>query len=397
MEFLLIAILIIAFLSWVFGEKNNYSEPEVSYNFEIRIEDKTTEDGNKPYKVIQCKGVFPQIYVPTDIAFITSILDETDGSEDLKPVISKYRDFQEADSLCFQDRQNVGVMKPDHGFVKWVTIATIPIDGLNPPGSGERDILIIVRMIDVESPTIIMHGFHSGPDSLYQKTLKWTHRFSEFGYEESTRNKNNARELSIKLGMAIAMADGKLDKAEGETIKNWISDILNEENQSLRDELKESFNNSLKNSHKELKSGELDVDEIIDGINQIADKSTKIEALELCYEIMASDGIADPEEINLLNKVSRELGLEENVINNIRDKAIINIDNESISISDDLSSSEKLLGVNKSWSMDRKQSYLTEEFQKWSQRINTFSDPKKRDKAQNMIDAIATIRNSYES
>ena len=80
-----------------------------------------------------------------------------------------------------------------------------------------------------------------------------------------------------------------------------------------------------------------------------------------------------------------------------RDKAIINIDNESISISDDLSSSEKLLGVNKSWSMDRKQSYLTEEFQKWSQRINTFSDPKKRDKAQNMIDAIATIRNSYES
>tara|TARA_B100000315_G_scaffold257686_1_gene307322 strand:+ start:270 stop:1457 length:1188 start_codon:yes stop_codon:yes gene_type:complete len=391
----LIVILIIAFLIWA-GNKDNHSGPELSPNFEIRIEDKTTEEGNKPYKAIQCKGVFPQIYVPTDIAFVTSILDETDGSEDLKPVISTYRDFQETDSLCFQDRQNIGVIKPDHGFVKWVTIARIPIDGINPPESGERDLIVVVRMIDVESPTIINHGFHSGPDSLYQKNLEWTHNFSEIGYEENTRNKNTAREYSIKLGMSIAMADGKLDRSEGETIKSWISDILDEENKSLRNELKENFNNSLKNSHEELKSGELKLDEIIKTLNQIADNSTKIEALKLCYDIMAADGIADHDEINLLNKISNDLGIDENEINNIRDKAIINIDTESISISDDLSSSEKLLGINKNWSMDRKLSYLTEEFQKWSQRINSFSDPQKREKAQNMIDAIAIVRNSYE-
>ena len=62
-----------------------------------------------------------------------------------------------------------------------------------------------------------------GPDHLYFEDFSLSHTYTEFGYEEMAKNKNEGRILSIKLGMAVAMSDGILDRSEGEKIKEWIN------------------------------------------------------------------------------------------------------------------------------------------------------------------------------
>lgn len=396
----LVAIGVIsAIFEWLKETFGSNSQTGLSLDFKIRIKNEMSEDNKKSFKSIECKGVFPEIKKDTNISFITSVLDETDNPEELTPVISHFREFREPKSVCFQDKREIGKVQLLEGFTDWTRIGIIPLYSLHPPKKGNRDLLAILRMIDNNNPTQINRGFHSGPDPLYSKTFDFTYDFSEFGYQEITKNKNNSRKHAIELGMAIAMSDGNLDRSEGEKIKEWIEDILSNESENLRQELKELFNNSMKKSYEKFKSGKINILATTNALNKIADKSVKLETLELCYSVMAADGVADAAELNLLKKIATNLDVDEDAVNNIRDRAIINItvEDESIQSTDDVSTLEKVLGVDIDSSMEQKQKYLMQEFQKWSDRLNTFDEQEKREKAQKIIDQIAFLRNTYES
>ena len=126
---------------------------------EIRVNDThiNVEDNSSPdVKEIEGKGLFP-LDSTAKIGFITSVFDKT--SDDLKPVISALEAFQEPDSVVYQHQIEVGQISPNQGFVSWVRLGVILPDILQPPYSGRRDLVAILRMVDLNNPPSITHGF----------------------------------------------------------------------------------------------------------------------------------------------------------------------------------------------------------------------------------------------
>ena len=60
------------------------------------------------------------------------------------------------------------------------------------------------------------------------------------------------------------------------------------------------FNESLKEGFAQAQSGNLALSPLVDRLAEIGEKKTKYDAVELCFDVMAADGVADPEEMAVI-------------------------------------------------------------------------------------------------
>ena len=375
------------------GKGSFHENMEVAFQglgpFELRFNDvDLSDDASGPVvKAIECKGLFP-INVAGNVAFLVSIFDKT--SEELKPVIAVLDDFQEPVSSAFQSRVEMGEIEPDHGLINWVRVGAILPVILQPPHGGRRVLLAVCRFIDVDDPPVIHLGYHSNDDDgiFWQTTMEFEHDFSEKGYIEAAEHRDEARALSVKIGIAIAMSDGRLDGNEGETIQAWIKNEISTYTEDKREELKKIYNEAMRKAYEAAKRGELSLSEITSRLNEIGEVSTKYETLELCFDVMAADGVADAAELKIIRGIADALNLDLDEIEKMKDQKIIGLDA-------DLSrqaSIEDIIGINPKWSDEQTKRYLRNEFQKWNDRLTTLSEGEERDNAQRMLDLISEAR-----
>lgn len=358
----------------------------------VRLTDSSLhEDGEGPViKGVEVKGLFP-VNKKVSVGFITSVFDDVDG--ELEPVISVIDQFQEEESVAYQHTSNIGVVEPDSGFIKWVRVGVVIPDILSPAYGGTRTLKVIVRMVDLNNLPPINKGFgtrgHEG--LLWTKTVEFTHYFSEKGYLEASVNRDEATGLSLKIGMAVAMADGSLDDEEGVILQQWIVKSIAPYSDERREYLKNLYNGILKESYDEALTGGLKLSSLTSRLNEIGEKSTKYETLELCFEVMAADGVADTNEMKIIQVVAESLELDLEEVAALRDQAIMGL-NANVS---DQASVESILGIDPNWSSEQTRKFLRTEFQKWNNRLNTLSDEQERDNAQNMLNLIADARKKY--
>ena len=126
-------------------------------------------------------------------------------------------------------------------------------------------------------------------------------------------------------------------------------------------------------------------------MNEIAEKSTRYETIELCYDVMAADGVIDPNEIQIIRNIAEALELDFDEIEKIRDTRMIGLD---INLSQQ-STIEEMLDINPEWDVDRIKKHLRTEFQKWNNRLNTLEEGDERDNAQRMLELVADARKKY--
>ncbi len=191
--------------------------------------------------------------------------------------------------------------------------------------------------------------------------------------------------------MAVAMSDGSLDDAEGNKIKEWIKKNISFYGDQKKKELKDLYNNAMKEAYQLAKKDDLILSKLTKRLNEIGDKKSKYDTVELCYEVMGADGVADPEEIKTINNISKSLNLDANELEKMRDKQMMNISSD-ISVS----SLEETLGIDPTWSKEKIKTFLINEFQKWNGRINSVSDENERKNIQSRLDDIAKLRKKYE-
>ena len=127
--------------------------------FQIRV----VEDEFDQHKVwsIQAKGYFP-IEVQRDMGFVISVLDVTD--DETKPVFSILEDYQEHNSIAFQNIIPIKGAQPGYGYISWTKVGGVIPDFLQAAMSGERKLLVIFRIVDLNNPPSIHLGFHSEND-----------------------------------------------------------------------------------------------------------------------------------------------------------------------------------------------------------------------------------------
>ena len=363
-------------------------------DFRIKIVDKKLndddeEDGER-YKSIEGKGLFP-IDGVTRLGVLTSVFDEV--GEELTPILSAIDSFQEPESTVFQWSQELGECQPGWGFSDWVQFTPIPPHYLIPPYSGKRKIKVIVRLIDLDNPPQIVHGFRDPSEErvLWAQALTFEYDFVEKGYLEAGEDRDKARSYAIKLGVAVAMADGSLDDEEGNVLKHWIGKTIEPYSDERQQVLKDLYNTALRESFDLARSGTLSLSEITRDLANIGESAQKYEAIELCFEVMAADGVADPEELNTIHAIADALDLDFDEIERLRDQKLVGLAGSVGSNS----AIEDVLGIDSSWSNDQIKKHLRVEFQKWNGRLNSLEAGSDRDNAQSMLDSIAEARKKY--
>jgi tellurite resistance protein len=360
---------------------------------EARLVDTTLNDESDglALKAIEVKGVFP-LDTTRHVGFMISVFDETDGEK--KPVLSAVEMFQEPNSIVYQYISELGEVSPDQGYVGWSRVGGVIPEILQPPVGGKRKFTIFLRFVDLDDMPVIQHGFRvpDGPDALWITSLEFEYVIDEKGYEEAAEHRDHARSLSVKVGMAVAMADGTLDDSEGEALREFVQKSIAPFSDEKRDYLKDIYNDAMKEAHAASKKGDLSLSDLTAELNEIADKTSKYETIELCFDVMAADGVADAEELKVIRKVSEALGLDFDEIDKMRDKKIIGLETNLGT----QANIEDILGIEKDWDADKIKKHLLTEFQKWNNRLNALSEGDERENAQQMLDLIAEARKKYE-
>jgi uncharacterized tellurite resistance protein B-like protein len=278
-----------------------------------------------PVKALEVKGLLP-VNRTSQVAFVTSVFDETGG--ELEPVLSPIDMYQEPDSTVYQHSIKVGQeVSPKQGFGHWTQAGRIYPNILQPPIGGTRRLFAILRLVDTDDMPVIRHGSHGPADTgmLWQAVLKFGFTFVEKGYAEAAEHRDRARALSVKIGMAVAMADGTLDNSEGETLKEWILKSISPYADEKREHLKALYYGAMKDAHSLAKNGELNLGELTSELNEISEQATRYETIELCFDVMAADGVVHAEELRVINKVADALELDFGEIERMRDQIIVSL------------------------------------------------------------------------
>jgi tellurite resistance protein len=339
--------------------------------------------------IIQGRGIIPVSY-RTHIGFVTSVWDATGEKS---PIISMADGFKEPNSTAYQQIVDAGTVEENQGYAQWVQVGVVIPSILYPPEGGQRKLFIVTRIIYMDNPPDIYLGqCDQGDDGVLTVSATYSDFYFEGkGYSESAEDRDEARGLAIKLGMSVAMADGSLDDSEGEVIKEWIVKTISPFSDEKQKNLKELYNNALREAYSEAQSGNLSLSDVTKKINQLADSPQKYEAIELCFEVMAADGVADENELKTIKSIAEALDLDFEEIKNLHDKHLLNLDIAT----EQQASIETMLQIDTDWTNEQIKKHLREEYSKWNNRINTLDEGQERDNAQQMLDLIAEARKKY--
>jgi len=355
-------------------------------------------DGFEPNMKMPCKRVHFKGPIPitrdTEITFVLSAVDITD--EGARPCLFPFDAGQEKDTLAFQFRRPTGVtFSPGQYLRDWVEAGIIFPSLLQPPFGGTRKIQAVLRLIEKGKEDIIKRGFCKDgiPGLLWAGAKNFEFEFTEKGYEEEKIHRREALLLAIHLAMAVSSADGCFDEEEGEVVQAWIERHIESARPSERESLKKDMNASVQKAYQDGIETGIQTDQAIARLNEIGDKATKFEALELCFEVMSANDKISPDEMNLIRTYANLLNIPSEEFERLKDFHTLNVTLAENPENDD----ERLLGIDPAWSKEEKHIYLRKEFKKWNSRMATLTDPEQRKVAQHRLDMIGRIRQRYET
>lgn len=370
----------------VTGKETYHGPPQVKFL------DEKIEGSEVVFKKIMYRGEIPVSRSMT-VGYRISAFDATDGDDDLNIIIAMLDQQQEAETVCFGVSAEIGNVDVGDTFTDWVQLGAIAPELIQAAKSGSRTIKLYIRFFNADKPPSIRAGFTDGEgESVLLKVLEFDHFFSDKGYEEAAQDREEAQAISLKIGVSVAMADGELDDSEGEILKNWIVREVSAFSDEKSKRLKKLFNEALKEGFSLAQSGNLALTPLVERLSEIGEKKTKYDAIELAFDVMAADGVADPEEMAVIRNVANALDLDMNEIEKMREGVTLSL---SSSLTSDVGL-ESLVGIDDKWSDDQKKKHLRSEFQKWSNRLNSLPEGEDREAAQNMLDNIASLRKKYD-
>lgn len=369
----------------VTGKETYFGPPQ------LKLFDEVHESTGWNLKLIKFRGMMPVDRGEKNLSYSISAFDTTDGEENYRPVISLVEAAQEETTVCFGLRGDLGSVSEGSSLTDWFQVGAIAPELCQTPFSGDRKIDVVLRIFESDSEINIVHGAGVGDEALVFEVASFRHQFEDKGYEEEVEHREEAQAISLKVAMAVAMADGTLDDAEGEVIKHWIEREVAAYSGEKAAALKDLFNNTLKEAYKEAASGDLLLSDLVDRLSVLDMKKSNYDAVELCLDVMAADGVAEPEEMAVIRNVARGLDLDMEEIEKMREKVTLNLSSQ-LGTQEGL---EALVGIEESWSNEDKKKHLRKEFQKWSNRLGSLPEGDEKDSAQAMLDNIAILRKKY--
>ena len=229
-----------------------------------------------------------------------------------------------------------------------------------------------------------------------EHSTTFTYQQKERGLLDRVEDMPKIRKQMICFGMAMAFSDGSSDKKEAKVIQDWaLSKVETETDLDKKNELKETLNNEIKQAFKLGKEGKLDLKILVKSFNSMADTGDKWELMELLRDIMAADGEADKNELEILRNMQVELGIDPEEFNNMLSEAMTKISSVGTAVEtegDKCSVMGNLIGIDPSWSIKQKKAHLVKEANRANSMANVAKSDIERENANKMLENIAYYR-----
>ncbi len=362
---------------------------------QVRVTESSDEQHGGKLHLVELRGTIP-VTQHEKIAISTHIVDRTDtddkGKRILMPVISLLEEFQEKNTVFYQSERTGIEIGPGGSFVDWMPVSVVIPRFIQTARSGKRSLGAMVGIYPMSSPVEVNHGrFDSIFNLLERKIASFEFDCNNVGYIEAKENRDESRTLTIQIAVAVALSDSDLDDSEGETIRRWMSRNLELYEGDEKEEMRTKFNSALKEAYTFAEEGSLSLSDLCERLGKIGDAKSKFDTIELCMSVMAADGVAEPEEMTTIRKIADIIGFDLDDLQRIQDEKLI-----SHNLTTSTSDPETVIGIDPSWSDQKKRKHLRSEFQKWNNRLNSLSAGEERDAAQQMLDLIAEIRTKYQ-
>ena len=82
----------------------------------------------------------------------------------------------------------------------------------------------------------------------------------------------------------------------------------------------------MREAYGQAKDGNLSLSALTARLNEIGEKKLKYDAIELCFDVMAADGVADEAELNTIRGIAESLELDYDEITKLRDQKLVELD-----------------------------------------------------------------------
>ena len=386
----LFAIGVVFIIIWILSHSGNSSsqpsQPNIPSAFQINLRDIQKKHKGHAFviKEVLAVGLLP-VTRQTNLGMCISVMD---GNE---PILCHIEAFQEPESPAYQVRAEMGLVGPSHGLADWAPVTGIIPEILHPPYSGVRQLKAVIRLIDLSNPPPIRLGsmtIAKHPGSVWTTTVNFSHNFTEKGYLDIAEDRKTATTLSLKMAMAVAMADGNLHEQEGLALKKSVLRLLVPYAGEQKQTIKNACNQAIKEGYAEARKGTLNMESLARRLNSIGNQQCKYEALQLCTNVMTADGVADSSELKLIHHIGDLLNLDMQQMTEIIDGGLVK---KGLVISSEANPDE-ILGIKPDWDAEKIRKHLLAEFRKWNSRLPALPEGSERDNAQRMLELIAKAR-----
>ena len=324
------------------------------------------------------------------ILLIQDVTDNDDENDAGTPILSAHEAFAEKGSRVL-GVERIYESSSRTYFPDWSLFVPVPVDFIVPPHKGKRRIKFLLCVADTAT-TVDRGGLTdtSGLQHISTKILDFN--FKEPGYMDELVNRDKVEDLTIKLGMCMAAADGTLDQKELNIIKTWAKNLTSLLEDDKAQERNAHFSKFLKSSAIAAKTNKISLSSLVKDFNDIASKTQKYTAMQLLLDISGADGTLSKEEDVFINKIAKTTGINLSTFKEMKNKVIANVDNIDLSEKP----SEESFGITEDMDDAEKMKVLRKEYTKWNGQTN-HKDVKKKKRAKEMVKIIADLRKQYSN
>lgn len=304
-----------------------------------------------------------------------TMFDVTNGEDDQQPVLCSLDNLQYQNTQAFFS-SNMDTLPYMMSLIpSWQPMLSVPVETLTFPSRGRRTLLFTVTLTALNG-TI-----------LAQSKYRMSYMNAQPGYLDSMKSRLRAAELAVRLAVSVSAADGVFAGTESRIVKEWIqkrvASSIDAQKAEVQKKLDEAVETSMVASSRAAPDDLFHICRDLIEMNPIPEASMgdRYDILELCLKVASADGTATGVEMDLINCLAEELGVDRERFRTMTDKIV------PVSIQE-TEDTNRLLGIDPSWTVDRKRKHLRSENRKW-RALATHTDPEKKKQARQMQELIA--------
>jgi tellurite resistance protein len=209
------------------------------------------------------------------------------------------------------------------------------------------------------------------------------------GYMEHQENSRAAKALVVELAMACAQADGSLDQLELKAVNRWMRATLSQMDEDDKAEVAQT-RDALNAAFKKGTSDKVDLMAACRSLKACKLPAMNQQALSLCVEVIAADGVLHDKELASVRKIASALGIDYDRLQSLMDKQFVQA---GITVAAD--NLEALVGVDPSWGKEKIRKHLSDQFLKWNARAPNAKTTADQARIRSILDAIAKLKKKY--